>query len=233
MNRPRSRERMIAAIAQANPAHLIVNPANVYSVLNQEDTDFLFDHLEAHFEPASLSTAGLLVNRPATLNANILFKRRPRPIPVEESVATLPGPITLNAANGFSAEFPVPPDIGFGYVEIRERFFYPTGLHRRFSLPLAYIFMNGEREPAELERPGRHMIRNTPEGGVYRIWIYPGVRRLRMTVLFFGALNLEAGRIELGPLTFHRYVVLKPPFYYAAFVKWRALPDPGAKETPP
>jgi hypothetical protein len=184
---------------QLDPPYLALWPDNMFYIYTSEDTDPLFDYITANYSP--LPEAG---STPRPDGGVIFYQRRSSPAVPVRQIQELPGPYLLSAENNFSITWELPPGFTHGYLEMQEKFFYRPTVSQRLSKPSIAVYVTEQGLRMRLSR-GRQAIRNTPAGGVYRLYLPPNINRAVMTISFPGMFNPAPERVEISGIKFQQF----------------------------
>ncbi len=176
-----------------NPDYICLDMKYRNWVYMHEDTDAIFDHIVSHYQPIK------------GIGSNIIYRRAPNPMVPASLAKTLPGPFVLDKTNEFSIEWNVPPGIGQGYLEMDEKFIFSSELLRRFTMPFAMAFVDGEVQNWRKLGHGRTRIRTSPEGGTYRFYFPENTRKVGLVITFWGILNAKPEKVELTNVEFYKF----------------------------
>jgi hypothetical protein len=206
-NFPERKEKLLNLMQRLNAAYVCLDANYLfYAVYVQEDINPLLDFIATHYQPLQV------------FQSAILYQRLPEPRVLAQPIQSLPGPISLSNQNRFRTEWELPDGFSGGYIEINESFSYASHWFQRFSRPLVKVLLNDQPINRPIE-DGSARIRNTSEGGIYRIYVPRHTSKVTFQILYPGILNLKPNAVTLRDIGFYQFNFRPDVPYTASFLK--------------
>jgi hypothetical protein len=189
---PLIRQKLMQSLEDTKAPYVVMYPDDLLYLYSFEDTDPLMDYLAANYELIEESSL-------------LIYQRRPAPVEFAELVKESRGPFVLGPEDRYTFEWELPPEFSHGYIEFSARLYYWPELLSSFSLPVIELF----DEEGKKIKPKRLSSRNVDghrrilsfEGvGKARLFLPPGLTRVKLRITFPGMANPKPGQVEIFDL---------------------------------
>jgi len=192
-NLPERQEKLTDLMRRLNAPYLCLDISYFWSFIYvNEDVQALFDFIATHYQPVN------------PVGFSILYERLPEPRVLAQKILSDPGPIPLSKPNSFQTGWKLPDDFSGGYLEMNESFSYSCRFFQRFSRPLVKVMLDGQPLKRGITQ-GSARIRNTPEGGSYRIYVPRGAKKVTIQILFPGFVNIKPEAVTLKDVGLYKF----------------------------